>query len=271
VKNPGRQQREPLRIISPDKPDPSAAGKCALAIMTKAPRPGEVKTRLSPPFTPEEASNLNRCFLLDTAAAISKAGESTQGIACYTPVGVEEIYRDLLPQEFWLIAQRAEHLSERLINATEDLFAIGFASVCLINSDSPTIPASSFAEAAAMLSRPPASVVIGPADDGGYYLIGVNRLHRRIFDGMEWSTSVVLEQTRERAAELELPVHLLPAGYDVDDPASLRRLCRELLGPNESGKESGAPATQQFLREIVAREGRERLCPDCETGTFQEH
>ena len=271
MKNLEHQQRAPLRILSPEEPDSSATGKCALAIMTKAPRPGVVKTRLSPPLTPEEASNLNRCFLRDTAAAISKAGENTQGIACYTPVGAEDIYRDLLPPEFRLIAQRGEHLSERLINATADLFAAGFAAVCLINSDSPTIPASAFAQAAAILSRPQAAVVIGPADDGGYYLIGVNRLHPQIFEGIAWSTSVVLEQTHARAAELGVAVDLLPRGYDVDDPASLRRLCCELLDPNESEKEDGARATQQFLREIIAREGRARLCPDRETGTFRAH
>ncbi len=227
--------------------------------MTKAPRAGAVKTRLTPPLTHEEAATLNSCFLRDMAAAVSKAGEQTRGIACYTPLGAEEIYQDLLPPDFQLLAQRGDNLAERLIGAMQDLFAIGFASVCLMNSDSPTVPAAVFSEAANILAKPDSQMVIGPSDDGGYYLIGLKREQPRIFEGINWSTSRVLEQTLQRAAELELQVHLLPPGYDVDDSDTLRRLCQELLGPNELGKSNAAPATEKFLREIVAREGLARL------------
>ena len=232
--------------------------------MTKAPRAGQVKTRLIPPLAAEEAAALNICFLRDTATAIAGAGHGSQGIACYTPVGAEESYRDILPDNFQLIAQHTGSLEARLVQATDDLFSIGFGSVCLIASDSPTVCASVFAEAAIVLSQPNAGVVLGPSSDGGYYLIGLKRAHHGIFVKIDWSTDQVLNQTMDRAVELKLPVHFLPGGFDVDDRASLHRLCEELLGPNEQAKENIAPATRRFLRDLIAREGRKRIWPEKE-------
>ncbi len=237
------------RVLSPNESEPAAAGRCALAIMTKAPRAGRVKTRLTPPLTSEEAAALNICFLRDIAASIAQAGPNAQGIGCYTPVGEEDAYRDIFPADFQLIPQREGTFGERLIRATEDLLAVGFAAVCLINSDSPTVPAAAFREAVEVLSRPGDPVVLGPSDDGGYYLIGMKKLHRRVFEEIDWSTERVLAQTRAQAAQENLSVHHLPAGYDVDDSHGLQRLARELLQPNESA----APASRQFLRHFADR------------------
>src|ERR1700731_466902 len=123
---------------------------CALGTMTKAPQPGKVKTRVVPPLTPEEAAELNICCLRDLAGSISQAclESSAQGVGVYTPVGSESVYESILPKDFFLIAQRGHEFGQRLIFAAGDLFEVGFASVCLINSDSPTVPASSFVEAA---------------------------------------------------------------------------------------------------------------------------
>jgi rSAM/selenodomain-associated transferase 1 len=249
------------RLIHPNDSAPASANLCALAVMTKAPRAGQVKTRLTPPLTPEEAAWLNVCFLRDISAAISKAGNNARGIGCYTPMGSEEAYHDILPAKFQLIAQRNGVFGQRLAGAIEDLLAVGFGSVCLINSDSPTVSAAVFAEAARLLSSPNDQVVLGPSDDGGYYLIGMKKLQPRLFEGIDWSTDRVLSQTLERVAEIGLDVRLLPAGYDVDDRMTLHRLCDDLLGPNDSRDPKIAPATRKFLREIVAREGRQRIWP----------
>lgn len=232
------------RVLSPHEPEPAAMGRCALAIMTKVPRAGRVKTRLTPPLTPEQAAALNTCFLRDTAAAIAAAGEPAQGVGCYTPVGKEEAYATIFPADFLLIPQLEGSFGERLIAATRDLFAVGFASVCLIDSDSPTVPGTAFAEAAAILSQPNDTIVLGPSDDGGYYLIGMNQLHPEVFAGIDWSTERVFEQTQQRATEAGLTVHLLPIGFDVDNEATFRRLQDELSSPNDSR----APATAEFLR-----------------------
>jgi uncharacterized protein len=254
------------RIVDPDKAAKDFAGCSALALMTKAPRAGKVKTRLVPPLTNEEAAQLNRCFLYDTGAAISVccsglAGRNSRpiarGVAVYTPVGAELDYADILPPDFSLLPQRGENFGERLYFAAEDLFRCGFDSVCLIDSDSPTVPSENFAKAIELLSSPGDHLVLGPCDDGGYYLIGLKQLHREIFEEIEWSTERVFEQTKQRATQIGVAVHELSRGLDVDDHPTLRRLCDELLGKN--ARANLAPRTQQFLRELVGRDGRGRI------------
>src|SRR5215210_8813306 len=103
------------RILDPAEGIQVPPGLCALAVMTKAPRAGEVKTRLTPPLTPDEAAALNICFLRDTAAALSRTTNeaSAQPIAVYTPVGAEAAYTEILPAEFALVLQRGEAFGER--------------------------------------------------------------------------------------------------------------------------------------------------------------
>ncbi len=242
------------RVLDRGLADPAAAGMCALAIMTKAPRAGQVKTRLVPPLAPAEAAQLNICFLRDTAAAISQAcGERARGIAVYTPMGTEADYADVLPREFQLIPQRGNGFGERLAFAIEDLFAIGFASVCLIDSDSPTVPPRVYVGAVRSLSPHEDCVVLGPSEDGGYYLIGMQHNHHRLFENIAWSTERVLEQTKTRAAELGISLELLPTCYDVDDRQSLRRLCNELVGGNEQSTNDVARYTREFVSKLIAQ------------------
>jgi uncharacterized protein len=250
------------RVLDPGNPEQIPAGLCALAVMTKAPQAGKVKTRLTPPLSAEEAAALNTCFLRDTAAAIAKTAEngSARGIAVYTPVGAEAAYAEILPEEFELVPQRGDAFGERLMSATEDLLRLGFGSLCLIDSDSPTVPQEAYAAAVEFLSQPRDSVVLGPSDDGGYYLIGLKKLHRQLFEGIDWSTERVLEQTIQRAREIDLPVHLLPTWYDVDDRATLERLCQEFFGTNGNASAGDpAPATRQFLEALLQGEGRQRV------------
>jgi uncharacterized protein len=255
-------------VLDPANASQIPAACCALAVMTKAPRAGEVKTRLVPPLTPKEAAELNICFLRDIAEAISiaildqsKLGRKSRGVGVYTPVDAEKIYADILPAEFDVIPQRGEPFGERLYFGVEDLFRCGFDSVCLINSDSPTVEPRAFAQALEFLQSPGDRVVLGPADDGGYYLIGLKAPHREMFDRVDWSTDRVFDQTMERAAEIGVEVKLLPVGYDVDDPGTLRRLCNELLGDNASRNRGIAANTRKYLSGIIECEGRARICP----------
>jgi rSAM/selenodomain-associated transferase 1 len=253
------------RVLSPQEHSGLPKGLCALAVMTKAPRAGKVKTRLSPPLTPEEAAQLNSCFLRDTAASIAATVQDgrARGIAVYTPLGAEREYGEILPAEFALVAQRGEALEDRLIFATEDLFSLGFESACLINSDSPTVPPQAFSQAVQILSEPEDALVLGPSEDGGYYLIGLKKLHRSLFQDIDWSTEHVLEQTIESARKLDLQVHLLPMWFDVDDRASLSRLVRELFTENGNAPEAfPAPSTRGYLTELLLRDGRESIWPN---------
>ena len=99
---------------------------CALGIMTKAPQAGKVKTRLTPPLTPQEAAELNICFLRDLSDSIAQVctDSPAHGVAIYTPVGAEAAYENILPQEFFLIPQRERDFGERLTSAAEDLFSV---------------------------------------------------------------------------------------------------------------------------------------------------
>jgi uncharacterized protein len=267
-----------FRVLDPTLSVPQVSrGFYALAVMTKAPHPGRVKTRLVPPLTPEEAAELNKCFLRDTVAAISsacshrpvgKVGETQTackphashsamataracGIAVYSPVGAESAYADILPADFILLPQRGDGFGKRLYFATEDLFKCGFESVCLIDSDSPTVPAANFQQAVEFLESPEDRIVLGPSDDGGYYLIGLKKPHQHVFENIDWSTERVLNQTIQRANDIQLEVKVLPTGYDVDDEAGLRRLRDELLR-NESGSSNEvAPSTRRFLASLV--------------------
>ena len=101
--------------------------------------------------------------------------------------------------------------------------------MCLINSDSPTLPPAVLRDAVKALHAPGDRIVLGPADDGGYYLIGLKQAHRRLFQDIAWSTPTVLASTLERAREIGLECTMLPSWYDVDDADSLHRLCQELF------------------------------------------
>jgi uncharacterized protein len=206
-----------------------------MAVMAKAPRPGKVKTRLSPPLTPDQASALNICFIRDTTENIQQVTEASNsaGLVAYTPIGEESAFDGLLPAGFHLLAQRGDSFGERLLYACEDLFACGFGSVCLIDSDSPTMPHDALLQAVERLSRAGDRMVLGASDDGGYYLIGLKRPHHRVFEQIDWSTERVFAQTLERAQEIGLATELLATWYDVDDAATLERLRRELAGPSD--------------------------------------
>src|SRR5438270_7305297 len=240
------------RVLDPAAHASIGNDLCALAVMTKAPRAGQVKTRLVPPLSPEEAAQLNVCFLRDTAAAIAKAcGTTARGVGVYTPIGAEAAYVDILPSNFELLLQRGDGFGERLAFATADLFQCGFGSVCLIDSDSPTVSNDVYAKAVEFLTNPGDRVVLGPSDDGGYYLIGMKQSHPQLFERIDWSTEHVLEQTKQRAREFNLEVSLLPTGYDVDDAATLRRLCDELLSTKSTP--DVAPITRKFLAALTSR------------------
>jgi hypothetical protein len=235
------------------------AGVCALAVMAKAPRAGKVKTRLAPALGMDGSAAINICFLRDTTRNIADVAEqgNAAGLVCYTPVGDEAAFDGLLPEGFALIAQRGDAFGERLLAAAQDILACGFGAVCLIDSDSPTLPQSALVRAVDELLRPGDRVVLGGSDDGGYYLIGLKQAHVAPFERITWSTSSVYTETVERCREAGIEVVELPVWYDVDDAATLAVLEAELLQGKRPAFASGdgyaATATREFLQ---ARSGR---------------
>lgn len=227
---------------------------CAVAIMAKAPRIGRVKTRLAPPLSAAGAAELGASFILDTAGKIIAAARSApiHGHVAYSPPDAAAEFRALLPPAIGLLPSRRAGLGNSLADAVRDLFAAGYGSACLVNADSPTLPVSLLLAAAAALREPGDRVVLGPAEDGGYYCIGLKTLHPRLFEDIDWSTARVLAQTLDRAREIGLPAVLLAPWYDVDDPPSLARLIGDLFGNDCDGARPGdaAPHTAAALRRL---------------------
>jgi uncharacterized protein len=241
------------------------AGFYAMAVMAKAPRSGEVKTRLIPPLTEEEAATLSACFLKDVTGNFLTAAKRVPvvGYVAYSPPGSEALFRNLVLPEIQLLPPRRVGLRDSLFHAAEDLLGMGYGGACLVNADSPTLPTSILVEAVDALRKPGDRVVLGPAVDGGYYLIGLKRPHRRLFEDIAWSTERVFGQTIERATSIGLEVVTLPCWYDVDDAQSLAWLCGEILAgrwpPGCVREGYAAPETRAYLRRVASSGGSERL------------
>lgn len=204
----------------------------AIGIICKAPEPGRAKTRLAASIGYQAAAKLSACFLRDLAATIETlpAALETRGIAVYAPAGGEALLRSLLPPTFSFLLQTGRDLGEVLLGATRALLGSGNQGVLLVNGDSPTLPSRLLVQATEALRRDDDRVVLGPASDGGYYLIGLKRPHARVFAEVNWGTSSVFLETCARADEIGLPVGLLPEWYDVDDEETLLALQQELAG-----------------------------------------
>jgi uncharacterized protein len=238
------------------------AASCGVAIMAKASTPGRTKTRLVPPLTFDQAAALNTAFLRDVAANVLLAGRhaSIAGYVAFAPPGSEEFFRNALPPAIGLIEAGLPNLGACLVHTIEELFARGHACAVVLNSDTPTLPTALLVEAAEVLERTGERVVLGPASDGGYYLLGLRSPHRRLFEEIAWSTESVAATTLERARELGLDVHTLPVWHDVDDIEDLRRLHGEVRGLQvaEGGRDLREPyfpaAAAAVMRDFWADE-----------------
>ena len=211
--------------------DNAAVPTCGIALMAKASIPGRTKTRLVPPLTFEEAAQYNTAFLRDVADSILTASTraSIAGYVAYSPAHSRPFFEATLHCEVALIEACYPSFGDCLACAIARLLERGHRAAVVFNSDSPTLPTSLLVETAEVLARPGDRVVLGPALDGGYYLLGVKAEHHRLFQDIAWSTEHVAHQTLERARELDLPVHVLPKWYDVDDIAGLKMLQAELF------------------------------------------
>lgn len=212
----------------------------ALIVVAKRPAPGKTKTRLSPPLTPELASALYECFLFDTLDQMRQVNDALHVIAYLD----ECDYFQRLAPDFELIPQAGEDLGERLDRALTSYLSRGYQRVVIMDSDSPTLPPVYLSHAFHALSDG-ADVVLGPCDDGGYYLIGLRKPAPRLLREVHMSTPAVAAETIALAKEENLNLVTLPTWYDVDDAASLSRLRQEI----EALHPSMAVYTRQFLQQ----------------------
>ncbi len=201
----------------------------AFVMMAKAPQAGDVKTRLCPPLSFEAAAALYRGFLLDTAAKIATL-QSVQPVISYAPASGRQFFAGIVPD--WLrLPQSGQDLGDRMGNCFTQLFTQGYDYVLLTGSDLPTLPLCIFQQAMQLGTSSRADVILGPSEDGGYYLIGLRTPCPALFEAMTWSTPNVLAETVGRAAGLGLRIAYLPTWYDIDTPADLARLQTALTRP----------------------------------------
>ena len=212
----------------------------ALVIFAKAPIPGEVKTRLCPPLTPDEAATLHGSFVLDmlerTKLAVAKLQLPFHRYLACAPSS-ELVFFKIMEerQGVRLLDQVGENLGQRMHRTFVDLFAKGYTHVIIMGTDVPTLPLSVYQEAFTMLGR--SDVVLGPALDGGYYLIGLKQPAEQLFTGVPWSTDQVLAVTQQQANALGLSVELTTAWRDVDTIEDLQALITECREDNKKPKQ----------------------------------
>ena len=200
------------------------AGMDQLGMFVKYWEPGRVKTRLAASLGDQAASSLYRHFVFALVRRLAAVGQ--RRVLVYTPAERRPEF-EALANEHWSSAPQAGgDLGQRIQAYFADAFQAGATRVLLVGSDSPTLPVEYLQEAFRLLARVP--VVLGPADDGGYYLVGAAGSVPPIFAGISWSTPQVWPQTVQRLRDAGCPYGVLPPWYDVDDPAGLRRMVREL-------------------------------------------
>jgi hypothetical protein len=213
--------------------------------MAKVPGAATVKSRLHAALGAERATALYRCFLQDTMEMVAAVPDVARVVA-FTPSAARATMAALAPPGFALLAQREGDLGERLAGLFADLAAAGHPAAVVLGGDSPTLPAAYVRRAVHALEAGLADVVLGPTDDGGYYLIGLSAPEPALFAAIPWSTARVLDATLESARRLRLTVHLLPRWFDVDTPGDLARLRAELAATPE-----GAPLTRALVRTLA--------------------
>jgi hypothetical protein len=232
----------------------------AIAIVCKTPGVGGGKSRLRPLLGAERVARLSACFIRDVAAALEAVPGSLgrELFAIFSPAGSEPSLRALLPLPWTLVLREEPSIGFVLESSMTAFLADGHDCAILANGDSPTLPTDVIVEAIRALRAPGDRVVLGPALDGGYYLVGLKRPHPRLFQDIAWSTPEVLACTLERAKEIGLPVTLLPTWYDVDEPKDFLRLQNELAqqAPCVASGVTGGTArhTRALLAEWAAAE-----------------
>jgi rSAM/selenodomain-associated transferase 1 len=237
---------------------------CAIGVMAKAPRPGFSKTRLCPPLQPEQAAGLSAAFLRDITENIRLAARQVvpvTGYVAYAPAGQETLFDGHLADGTNLLLADGSPpmplgvlgFGRCLLHAVQAMLALGHGSAVVLNADSPTLPTALLVRTAVLLAAKGDRVVLGPADDGGYYLLGMKAAHAYLFSDIAWSTDSVAETTRARAAELGVEVIELPAWYDVDDQAALTRLLKETAIPEV--RNGLLPYAAPFTATALARMG----------------
>ncbi len=196
-----------------------------LLIFAKYPEPGEVMTRLCPPITPEEAARIQRaCIRLLCERAFRSW--SVRPVLVISPDDAEDCFREFANPYVPMMPQGDGDLGDRLTRAAKAEFDEGTTQLLIIGTDSPTITDDMIAAAQKKLKV--SDVVVGPCDDGGFYLLGLKRFDDQMFKDIEWGSDRVTAQAVERSKSCGMKVGMLKPWYDIDRPADLQRAAKDM-------------------------------------------
>jgi rSAM/selenodomain-associated transferase 1 len=215
-----------------------------LGVFAKWPTPGTVKTRLAAGTSPEWAAAVADAFLRDILARLAPLDVHRELV--YAPADREGAFADLAGSRYALAPQGEGDLGRRLEHFFRRHLDAGARAVVAVGTDSPTLPADLVARAFVELEG--ADLVLGPAADGGYYLIGAGPLPPPVFENIAWGTSRVLADTVAALSEPHWRLALLPPWYDVDLPADWDLLAGHVAGLRRAGHDPGIPHTEALLR-----------------------
>jgi len=223
--------------------------QAALVLMSRAPVPGKTKTRLESHLKAEECAELHQAFLKDINSKLlnlKKIYSRLDLYLSYTPAESSSLFAKIIDEEFTRIPQRGKNLGARMYNAVVDAYQKSKLPVIITGSDLPLLDIDIFKEALAGLKE--RDIVIGPSEDGGYYLIGMKKADKFLFDFEKWGNASVLEQTIREASKHNLKSHFLPEISDVDTFKELLELRSKLI--NKDGISNYPRHTKELLDQI---------------------
>ncbi len=197
-----------------------------LLIFTRYPVAGQVKTRLIPALGESGARNLHCAMVMQTLA---QAANFDGKVEIHYAGGNQMLMKRWLGERYLYRAQAGCTLGERLTGALAAAFSEGAKKALVIGTDCPDLKIEHLIKAINLLDRN--DLVIGPARDGGYYLVGLNKLHRELFDNISWGSNLVFRQTMDAAKRLLLKTAALETLSDIDRPGDLP--CHLSLIPND--------------------------------------
>ena len=228
--------------------------KTCVIVFAKNPVPNQVKTRLVPSISAEQAAALYTAFLTDWCETLGKLAE-VDLVITYTPPDAQTDLQALIGDGAIYIPQSGAGLGERLTSATQWAEKHGYTKILLVGSDSPTLPISYISQALTLLDS--RDIVIGPSTDGGYYLIGFSAVNvamtvPSVFEDIAWSTANVFRQTLARIRSLKTTVGLLPPWYDIDTAEDLAFLYAHISAMRLAGGTVQAVRTESLLTEMFS-------------------
>lgn len=214
--------------------------KKALLIFAKKPHPGKVKTRLVPPLSSKQAAELYDCMMGDILAKVANCPFLAGRFLFYEEADRAREYFVGRTQGMTCLPQRGIDLGEKMAEAFRAVFAQGYGAAVVIGTDAPDLPVNFIEMAFRRLEGSDCEAVYGPCNDGGYYLLGMRKLHSQLFRDVPWSTSAVLEVSLQKAREAGIAFSLLPPWHDVDTATDLER-------PELFDEGNGALLTRKYL------------------------